>query len=89
MPVTVCECICGLFLALQNYTFSYATNFRKFCEQPKVMKSSPHLRLCTSVDQRQAPIEPRHEKRDTNDIRIVLRGGQSKLHMPICNVWCV
>ena len=27
--------------------------------------------------------EPRHEKRDTNDIRIFLRDGQSKLHMPI------
>ena len=27
--------------------------------------------------------EPRHEKRDTNDIRIVLRGGQSKIGMPI------
>ena len=31
--------------------------------------------------------EPHHEKRDTNDISIVLRGGQSKLGMSICNVW--
>ena len=31
--------------------------------------------------------EPRHEKRDTIDIPIVLRGGQSKLGVPRWNVW--
>ena len=33
-----------------------------------------------------AQFEPRHENRDTNDMRIVLRIGQSKLCMSICNV---
>ena len=36
---------------------------------------------------RTAVNEPRHEKRDTNDICMIVRGGWSKLCMSICNVW--
>ena len=56
-------------------------------KQPQVYMKWSYEALHNHASPYEKKYDPSHEKKDTNDIRMVLRGGRSKWCMSMCNVW--